>query len=103
MNNSIEIFGTTFPSIWLFILVLSYCCVYNVFNVIPAFGCLHEIIKEKDGLLYAPLYFLLCLVPFFGTIFAELFYDFGEKSKNAIIILTYVIVICFIGCIISNL
>lgn len=103
MNNSIEIFGITFPSIWLFILVLSYCCVYIVFNVIPAFGCLYKIIKEKTGLLYAQLYFLLCLVPFFGTIFAALFYDFGEKSKNAIIILTYVIVICFIGCIISNL
>lgn len=98
MNNSIEIFGITFPNLWLFILVLSYCAVYVIVNVIPAFRCLYKIIKEKGGLLYAPLYFLLCLVPFYGTVFAVLFYDFGKKSKNAVIILTYVIIICFICC-----
>lgn len=103
MNNSIEIFGITFPNLWLFILVLSYCAVYVIVNVIPAFGCLYKIIKEKSGLLYAPLYFLLCLVPFYGTVFAALFYDFGKKSKNAIIILTYVIIICFICCLFTNL
>ena len=98
MNNSIEIFGITFPNLWLFILLLSYCVVYVIANVIPAFGCLYKIIKDEDGLLYAPLYFILCLVPFYGTVFATLFYDFGKKSENAMVILTYVIIICFICC-----
>ena len=48
-------------------------------------------------------HFLLCLVPFFGTVFATLFYDFGQKSNNIMLLLTYIIIICFIGCIISNL
>lgn len=98
MNNPFLFLGIEFPNIWLFILLLGYCCVYIVLNIVPAFGCLYEIIKNRDGLLYAPLYFLLCLVPFYGTVFALLFYDFGEKSKNIIILLTYIIVICFIGC-----
>lgn len=101
MNNSIEIFGIIFPNLWLFILILCYCVVYVIVNIIPAFGCLDKIIKEKSGLLYAPLYFLLCLIPFYGTIFASLFYDFEEKSKNAVMILTFVIVICFIGCLVN--
>ncbi len=98
MNNSIEIFGMIFPNLWLVIMLLCFCCVYIIFNIIPAFGCLHEIVKEKNGLLYAPLYFLLCLVPFYGTVFASLFYDFEQKSNNIILFLTYIIIICFIGC-----
>ena len=103
MNNSIEIFGIIFPNLWLFIMLLCFCCVYIVFNLVPAFGCLYETIKNKDGLLYAPLYFILCLIPFYGTVFASLFYDFGRKSNAILLLLTYIIIICFIGCLISNL
>lgn len=101
MNSSIEIFGMIFPNLWLFILMLSFCGVYIVFNIVPAFGCLYETIKNKDGLLYAPLYFLFCLIPFYGTVFASVFYDFGEKSKNILFLLTYIIIICFIGCLVN--
>ena len=101
MNNPILFLGIEFPHLWLFIILLCFCCVYIVCNIVPAFVCLSEIIKEKNGFLYAPLYFLLCLIPFYGTVFASLFYDLGQKSNKIMILLTYIIIICFIGCLVN--
>lgn len=101
MNNPVLFLGIEFPNLWLFIMLLCFCCVYIVVNIVPAFGCLHKIMKERDGLLYAPLYFLLCLIPFYGTVFASLFYDFGQKSNNIMLLLVYIVIICFIGCLVN--
>lgn len=102
MNNSIEIFGIIFPNLWLFILVFCYFIFYIIANIIPSFVCLYKCITDEDDWKMAPLYFIFCLVPFIGTIFSALFCDFYfDKNKileNLIIILTYIIVICFIGC-----
>lgn len=97
MNNPILLLGIEFPSIWLLILWCCFILAYIIANVIPALLCPYICIKDGIDILYIPLYFLFCLVPFFGTMFAFAFYEWNNMLNKIFIILVYIIIISFIG------
>lgn len=97
MNNPILFLGIDFPNIWSLIFLCCIILVYIIANVIPAFLCLYIYVKYKNDLLYIPLYFILCLIPYIGTIFSFTFYDWNNLNNKVFIILVYIIIISFIG------
>lgn len=97
MNNPILFLGIEFPNVWLLIFLCCIILVYIIANVIPALSCLYICIKDKGNLLYIPLYFLFCLIPFLGTAFSCIFYEWNNILNKCFIILAYIIIISFIG------
>ena len=97
MNNPILFLGIEFPNVWSLILLCCFILIYIIANVIPALSCLFFYIKDKSELLYIPLYFIFCLIPFLGTMFAFTFYEWHDILNKILIILLYIIIISFIG------
>ena len=100
MNNPILFLGIEFPNVWLLILLCCFILVYIIANVIPALLCPYICIKDKADPLYIPLYFIFCLIPFYGTVFASIFYEWNNMINKVFIIFVYIMIISFIGALI---
>lgn len=97
MNNPILFLGIGFPNVWSLIMLCCIILVYIIANVIPALSCPYICIKDGVDILYIPLYFIFCLIPFLGTMFAFTFYEWDNRLNKILIILLYIIIISFIG------
>ena len=71
---------------------------YITFNIIPSFGELIELLKDKDLRWIAPLHSLLILIPFFGTLMGCDWWGRDNKVIDFVMVpMTYLLLISTIA------
>ena len=98
MNDYVLDLGfVAFPNWWAVAIALIFLILYVIANVIPACVVVYCGLKERD-FWYAPLMFILMLIPFMGSLFGlYAMWDESERMTKFVLLLTYALIACVIG------